>query len=304
MPATSITQYVNYDSGVSTTPTGGPDLYAHDRTTFDGDATWDKLKPLALTVGYTHNGNGYDARIFQSSGEDVFRVSADAVGSSWATFRVQYEVGSRTGSGLDEQALIDIGEHPEMRHYDLADRTRNRFTGQVDIVPSDAWMFSVSGGLLHDDYGDTVFGLQKSNGNTFSLAADYHLPNGLGAGATYNFERYTGLQQSHEGDSSDAQFNDPLRNWTSDSTETVHYFSIYATPPRIGRNTEVRFSYDFSHAAGNNLYTIPAGSPIHGAQSAAGGVQQAAAAAHRRALPHQEQPGGDVLVSLRAAEHL
>ena len=128
MPATSITQYVAYDSSVSTTPTGGPDLYAHDRTTFDADATWDKLKPLALTVGYTHNGNGYDARTFKSSGEDVFRVSADAVGTSWATFRVQYEVGSRTGSGLDEQALTDIGEHPEMRHYDLADRTRNRFT--------------------------------------------------------------------------------------------------------------------------------------------------------------------------------
>src|SRR4029450_10668860 len=163
---------------------------------------------------------------------------------------------------LDAPALIDIGEHAEMRHYDLADRTRNRFTGQVDIVPSDVWMFSVSGGLLHDDYGDTVFGLQKSSGNTFSVALDYHLPNGMGAGGTYNLERYTGLQQSHEGDSSDAQFNDPLRNWTSDATETVHYFSIYATPPRIGRNTEVRFSYDFSHAAANNVYTIPAGSPI------------------------------------------
>src|SRR6185503_4359625 len=159
--------------------------------------------------GYTHNGNGYDARILQSSGEEVFRVSADAVGSSWATFRVLYEVGSRTGSGLNQQSLIDIGEHPEMRHYDLADRTRNRFTGQVDVVPSDAWMFSVSGGLLHDDYGNTVFGLQQSNGNTFSVGADYHSPNGMGAGATYNFERYTGLQQSHEGDSSDAQFNDP-----------------------------------------------------------------------------------------------
>jgi MtrB/PioB family decaheme-associated outer membrane protein len=262
MPATSITQYNNYDSGTSTTPTGGPDLYAHDRTNFDADATWSKMHPLALTVGYTHNGNGYDARTFTSSGEDVFRVSADAVASSLATFRVQYEVGSRSGSGLDQTQLTAIGEHPEMRYYDIADRTRNRFTGQIDIVPSDAFMVSVSGGLLHDDYGNTVFGLQKSNGDTFALAADYHKPNGMGAGATYNFERYTGLQQSHEGDSSDAQFNDPLRNWTSDSTETVHYFSIYATPPRIGRNTEIRFSYDFSHATGDNLYTIPAGSPI------------------------------------------
>jgi MtrB/PioB family decaheme-associated outer membrane protein len=262
MPATSIPNYAYYDSGEFTTPTGGPDLYAHDRTTFDADATWSKMNPLALTVGYTHTANGYDARTFKSSGENVFRVSADAVGTDWATFRAVYEVGSRTGSGLDEESLTEIGEHKQMRQYDLADRTRNRFMGQVDLVPSDAWLFSVSGGILHDDYKDTVFGLQESNGGTFSLAADYHMPNGMGAGGTYNYERYTGLQQSHEGDSSTAQFNDPLRNWTSDAKETVHYFSIYATPPRIGRNTEVRFSYDFSDARSDNFYTIPAGSPI------------------------------------------
>ena len=262
MPATSITNYNNSDAGASTTPTGGPDLYAHDRTTFDADATWSKTGPLALTFGYSHNANGYDARIFQSSGENVFRVSADAVGTSWASFRVVYEVGSRSGSGLDEQALLDIAEHPEMRHYDLADRTRNRFMGQVDFVPNDVWMFSLSGGILHDDFSETFFGLQESKGTTFSVGADYQVPSGLGFGATYNYEQYTGFQQSHEGDSSDAQFNDPLRNWTSDAKETVHYFSIYATPPRIGRNTEVRLSYDFSDARANNVYAIPVGSPI------------------------------------------
>src|SRR5580765_2196408 len=61
MPATSITQYVAYDSSLSTTPTGGPDLYAHDRTTFDADATWSRINPLAITFGYTHNANGWDA---------------------------------------------------------------------------------------------------------------------------------------------------------------------------------------------------------------------------------------------------
>ena len=42
----------------------------------------------------------------------------------------------------------------------------------------------------------------------------------------------------------------------------MNYFSIYANPPRIGRSTEIRVAYDFSHAEGNYLYTIPAGSPI------------------------------------------
>ena len=262
MPVTSITQYVAYDGNVSTTPTGGPDLYAHSRTNFDGDATWTKLMPFALTFGYSHNAGSYDARIIESGGENVFRVSADAVGSSWLTFRTQYQYGSRSGSGLDETRLTEIGEHPEMRHYDVADRTRNRFTGQVDIVPSDAWTFSVSTGILKDDFSNSFYGLQDSTGRTLSFAADFHQPNGLGAGGSYNYERYAGLQRSHEGDDSDAQFNDPLRDWTADSTETVHYFSIYASPPRIGRNTEIRFSYDFSHAEGSYLQLIPAGSPI------------------------------------------
>src|SRR6185436_16135081 len=120
-------------------------LYAHDRMTFDGDATWTGLRPFALTAGYTRNSGGYDARIFNSTGENVLRLSADAVGSQWLTFRAQYELASRGGSGLNEQLLTEIGEQPAMRHYDIADRTRNKFTGQVDVVPNDLWTFSFSG---------------------------------------------------------------------------------------------------------------------------------------------------------------
>jgi MtrB/PioB family decaheme-associated outer membrane protein len=261
-PATSITQYVAYDTSVSTTPTGGPDLFAHSRTNFDADATWNHVKPLALTVGYSRNDAGYDARIFNGTGENVLRLSADAVGTSWLTFRAQYELGDRTGSGLDQALLTEIGEQPLMRHYDLADRTRNRFTAQADVVPSDAWTLSASIGVLKDDFSNTFYGLENSSGRSVSVAADYHQPNGFGGGATYNYERYAGLQRSHEGDSSAAQFNDPLRDWTADSTETVHYLSLYVTPPRIGPNTEVRASYDISHAEGDYFYTIPAGSPI------------------------------------------
>ena len=304
MPATSITDMVSYDTSVSTTPTGGPDLYAHSRTNFDGDATWTKLMPFAVTFGYSHNGNGYDARIVESSGENVFRVSADAVGSSWLTFRTQYEFGDRTGSGLDETQLTAIGEHPEMRHYDLADRTRNRFTAQADIVPSDAWTFSVATGILKDDFSNSFYGLQDSTGRTFSLAADFHRPNGLGAGGSYNYERYAGLQRSHEGDSSTAQFNDPLRDWTADSTETVHYFSIYANPPRIGREHRDPRRLRLQPRRGELPLHHPGGQPDTAAQSAAQRVQQAAAAAHRRAAPALQPPRRVVLVPVRAAEHL
>jgi hypothetical protein len=87
------------------------------------------------------------------------------------------------------------------------------------------------------------------------MNADYQFAGGLVVGGMYNYERYTGGQQSRSASPGD-QANDPNRNWTVDSRETVHYFSIYATPPRIGKNTEARLSYDFAHSYGDYVYAV------------------------------------------------
>src|SRR5262249_58857969 len=124
--------------------------------------------------------------IFGSTGENVLRLSADAVGSNWMTVHAKYEYADRTGSDFNEALLVEIGEQPAMRHYDLANRTRNQFTGIVDFVPDDQWTFSVSGGVGKDNYPDHSFGLQKGTFRTVSFAADFHQPNGPGGGGNYN----------------------------------------------------------------------------------------------------------------------
>ena len=157
MPATGIPQVHQLrHSSKSTSSTGGPELFAHSRTNFDADATWTGLQPVALDAPATRTTT--TATISGSSkatGENVLHLTADAVGSQWLTFRAHYEIAGRTGSGLDEESLVEIGEQPAMRHYDLANRTRNRFTGQVDIDPNEVWMFSLSRGIRQDDYDDS-----------------------------------------------------------------------------------------------------------------------------------------------------
>jgi MtrB/PioB family decaheme-associated outer membrane protein len=258
-PQAVIPQFVSYDAHV-TTALINPHLYAHDRTNFDADATYSGLQPVALTAGYTRNTSGHEFRIFENTGEDVFFLAADAVGSQWVTFRARWDSADRTGSGLDEGVLTEIHEQPAMRHYDLANRTRNRFTGQVDILPNEAWMLSLSGGVGEDNFDDSYFGLQESTFRTFSAAIDYRRPNGFGAGASYNFERYAGLHRSRS--ASPGQENDPNRDWTTDSTERVNYFSIYVTPPPIGERTEARLSYDFARAEGQYFYTVVPGGQL------------------------------------------
>ena len=263
-PQAAIPQFINYDTSVTTSSTGGPEVFAHSRTTVDTDATWTGLLPVALTAGYTHNSGGYDFRIFESTGENVLSLKADAVGWQWATFRAHYELADRSGSGLNEDLLIELGEQPALRHYDVADRTRNRFTGQVDITPNEFWMVSTSLGTGKDDYDDSYFGLQESTFRVFTLAADFQQPNGLGAGASYSYERYFGLQRSRTASPGQVpdQVTDPNRDWTADSQERVNYFSIYLTPPRIGRRTEARFSYDYAYSHGDYVYGVVPNGPL------------------------------------------
>jgi hypothetical protein len=268
---------VSYDTSINSANTGGPELYAHNRTNFDADATWTGLQPVALTVGYSRNNTGHDFRIFESTGENVFHLTADAVGSQFFSFRANYEYGSRTGSGLNEDLLVEIGEQPDMRHYDVANRTRNKFTGQVDFTPSEVWTFSASAGVGKDDFPDSYFGLEQSSFQTFSLGADFHLQNGFTGGGSYNYEHYSGTS-GRRGGATPPQETDPNRDWTVNSKERVNYFSIYATPPKIGENTEARFTTTATRWARTSTQSCrwPVTPRI-----SCGRLQQASAAAHR-----------------------
>ena len=196
-PPTAIPQYINYDTSVETSSTGGPELYAHSRTTFDADATWSGLHPVALTVGYTHNNNGYDFRIFRRPARTL-RLAADAVGSSWMTFRA-YETASRTGSGLERGFAAEIGEQPEMRHYDFANRHakslhrpgRRHAERALDVQ-------CIAAESARTTSTTATSACRSRRSATISLGP-IPQPNGFGAGGTYNYERYAGLQRSHDG---------------------------------------------------------------------------------------------------------
>jgi MtrB/PioB family decaheme-associated outer membrane protein len=259
-PHAVIPQYVSYDSEVSDSLTGGTELYAHSRRTFTADATWTGLPPVALGIGYTHNGNGYDFRIFEDTGEHVWTLTADAVALPLGSVRAQLEFADRTGSDLNEDLLVQIGEQAAMRHYDLADRSRTKFTGMFDFVLRDDWIVSASAGFGQDDYDDSYFGLQEASFQVFGFGVDYQRADGLGGGASYNYEHYDGFHQSRS--ATPDQAADPARDWTTDSSERVHYFSIYVTPPRFGRNTEARLSYDLADARATYVYGLAPGSPL------------------------------------------
>ena len=190
---------------------------------------------------------------------DEWNVNLSFINEKTSSSGYEYADRSRPGYYY-EAVLTEIHEQPLLRHYDLANRNRKRLTGQVNFLPNELWSLTASAGFGDDDYDGSYFGLQENDFKTFSLGADYQGENGFGGGASYTYENYKGLQQSRS--ASPGQENDPNRDWTTDTKEIVHYFSIYAMPPRIGPKTEARVSYDFSHAEGSYFYGVVPGGPL------------------------------------------
>ena len=157
-------------------------MLSHARGNITADATWTGLKRVALGVAYARNHSGYVHRIYGDTDEDVFTLTADAVTLPWGSVRGQAEFSDRSGSDLDEASLVQIGDQPQMRHYDVANRQRRKFEGQLDLFPNDTWNVSVNAGGGKDEFGDSYFGLQESTFRVAGVAVDFQRPNGLGAG--------------------------------------------------------------------------------------------------------------------------
>src|SRR4051812_40941182 len=150
------------DFGIGVLETSEPTAF--NRKSFDLDAAYSVARYLDLGAGYAFEGYGnhlahetVQGRIYSSTGENTFRVTADSTGTQHLTARVKYERSARTGSGFDEALLTEIGEQPGMRHFDVAPRDRDRVTSTVTVTPTPIFDVSASIFYGHDNYPETTY---------------------------------------------------------------------------------------------------------------------------------------------------
>src|SRR5215471_12877256 len=131
---------------------------AFNRKYFDFDATYSPLKYVDFGAGYAYEGYAnhlanetVQGRIYTDTGENTVRLSVDSTGNQYATARVKYEHSKRTASGFDQDILVEIGEQPGMRHYDIAPRDRNRVTGTFTVTPKPVFDVNASIFYGHDN---------------------------------------------------------------------------------------------------------------------------------------------------------
>ena len=122
---------------------------------------WMHRGPGAGSVSETAAGYGREQgdrtyRIYEKTVDDTFRITADSTGNQYFTVRAKYEFSSRTGSGFEEHLLEEVGEQPETRHFDIANRDRTRASVILTVIPVSYLSINGSVGTGKDDASDSL----------------------------------------------------------------------------------------------------------------------------------------------------
>jgi len=250
---------VSYDSSFAASA-GPSEYHSVKRATLDADVAFQLIPTTSLKVGYSHLASEYTNRIWEKTAEDVFRVSLDTTGNSPFMLRGVYEDRRREGDGFEAEALAEAGESPDMRHYDVADRDRRRFT-LIGNATGGMLGFTASAGVGRDSYPNSPLGLQTFDSDQYSAGVTVTPDDRYSLTTSYGWEKYRSLQRSRNSTTAADQVN-PIRNWTTDYTGKVNFLEAGFDIDNAIAKTLIRLSADWNRSNDTYLYGLVTGSPL------------------------------------------
>ncbi len=269
-PPFAVKQYEAYDGSPSTITSqvcGVGDALCTEafgvkRQNFDADLNLTPAMAASVGVGYSRLSEDRNHRIFEATREDIARVSFDSVGTGYFTLRTKYEHSQRRASGSASEVgahLAETLEHhaeqPNMRHFDVAERDRDRVTllGSVMASANVAVNVSVAAGkdnYIRDEFIpdlESRFGLRDNTHRVLTVGFDAAPAERATVAASYSYERYKAFSTSRQANPG-AQFFDQSRDWSTDATDRVHSLLFLVDLTGLNDRVDLQISYDFNRA--------------------------------------------------------
>ena len=255
-------QWILFDGVFEDSPLEN-ETYSIKRKSFDADASFTPFPFGAVKVGFGRYESDRTHRIFEKTVDNVFRTSFDVTGNQYFSIRALYERAVRDGEGLDEEMLTEINEQPGIRHFDVANRTRDRVTTLITVSPVSFLGLNGSIAAGKDDYGDSPLGLRDNTNRVYTIGADLQPIDRVAFGVTYTYENYSALQESRTAAPPPSpQFYDPTRNWTTDSDDTTKTVTANADFVKVLPRTDLRLGFDRSRGVATYIYGVVPGSAV------------------------------------------
>jgi MtrB/PioB family decaheme-associated outer membrane protein len=194
-------------------------------------------------------------------------LALDLKPARWALVRLDYLFGTRSGSGYDSydylaatldpaevDAAIPTSQLSGLRKFDEADRTRNEIRFLTQLVLSDTFDVSLSGGWAKYDYRNTEYGATDMQTWNVGTEFGYQPLEWLRMSAWYDFQQSEIDQRSRWRPRTfgvpPVVTDDPVNDWTSASTDSFHTLGARVGFVLIPEKLDLDFSNVFEHGVG------------------------------------------------------
>jgi MtrB/PioB family decaheme-associated outer membrane protein len=227
--------------------------YSFTEHRFNFDARYRLAPRTRLIASYTRSQKDRDFQEVGRIDEDTFRIGVQLQPVSMVSLGIDYIRADRDGSrydgnvphvashvpgAVDPDDPLDFENHPLLRKYFLADRTRDQIRVRGDVYPTPLLSFGLEASYSNDDYDDGFFGLNESGVKAYTLDATWSPVTDLNLAAFFTHERFDSEQLGRNfrgGPNKGPDSVDPARDWAVDTDDRIDTAGLNAEWQDVGR---------------------------------------------------------------------
>ena len=258
-------RYIRMDYSVRS---GGGDSepYSVKKQNFDAEVALSPSMAASLFAGYGRDKADRTYRVIPHQTQNKFWVGFDSIGNQYFTLRTKYEYSTRDGEA-DLDILHEVHEREEMRHFDVANRNRSRFTADFSTMPTPSTGLNFSFAFGKDEFkadlaGSTIaqLGLLDNDHRIFTVGFNAAPSDGVFFDVYYVYENYNTFQRNQTANPGSQEL-DPNREWTDDGSENVNTFGFNLDAERVRDVVDLGFSWVYTDAESLYIYAVGSALP-------------------------------------------
>jgi len=238
--------------------------FGYTKQNADLDARWRFAEPLAVTLG-----GGWERwdrnrhREVQTSDEAFAKAAFDVTPFDWLLAKLTYRPSFRRTSLYDSTAHkvhtapeatppdIQQGQSPLLRKFDEGQRNRQQLDLLLQLMPTDAFTTTLTGGWKQDDYFSSPLGLQEATTTSAGIDFNWTPVERISFFAGYVYELIDQLQRSRSRPvTGTTTFDFPDFDWISNNVDTVHTIHAGMNATLIPNRLDWTVSGNYSTALG------------------------------------------------------
>jgi MtrB/PioB family decaheme-associated outer membrane protein len=250
--------------------------FGNEQLVYGVDLDWSPVKEVGLFGTGERIARKHTFREVPEDKENAFEGKVRLKPRSWVQADARYRHGKRELDEFDEEdyqnAAGQFIEQPDLRRYDVANRTQDLVEGSIAWTGVERVTVSANGGYMRNEYGDSKLGLQDDLRRSAGVDITLHATDRLDLSWSFGWVRMEAQQHSRQSSSGTVVLSDST-TWGARLKDELYSalggVEFVAIPDRVTLNA----SYWYERSPGTyDLSGFEAASSVPDAQDLPGTV--------------------------------